>query len=74
MYTLWVELPVALVVVFMTAEGSPRGQWLPSRGQSWLKTEDVRKGDQLRLEDLGQKVKGSSPGAGNNAFSSRNLC
>ena len=42
MHTLWVKLPVALLVVLVNAKGPLRGQWLPIRGQQWLKTEDGR--------------------------------
>ena len=38
MYTLWVVLPMAELVVIVTARSlgrPPRGQWLPIRGQTW---------------------------------------
>ena len=53
---LWVKLPAVLIVVVATAKGYPRGQRLPIRRQKMPKM----KGNQLRLEDLGWKVEGST--------------
>ena len=37
MYTLWMELPVTILVVFVTVAYRSVPQWLPIRGQTWVR-------------------------------------
>ena len=55
-YTLWVMLPVVVLVVLVTGEG------IRSYKLAWYWWPAVKKVNQIRLRDLDQMVEGSNPG------------